>query len=133
MINLEVTETAAVGGNEMVSNNMTALITEGLTFSLDDYGTGFSNTTQLIKLPFKLIKLDKSILWLAMKDESAMNVLKHTISMLHSLYREIVVEGVETKEQVDLLTELGCHYLQGYYYSKPLPSTEFLNYLACKN
>lgn len=128
-INLEITETAAVGSNELINANMDALILAGLSFSLDDYGTGFSNTTKLIELPFKIIKLDKSILWLAMKDQQAMSVLRHTVSMLTELYREIVVEGVETKEQVVILSELGCNYLQGFYFSKPIPGGEFLQYL----
>lgn len=129
LINLEITETAAVSDNCNANDNISFLINAGLTFSLDDFGTGFSNTTQLIELPFKMIKVDKSILWLAMKENQALSVLKHTISMLHDLYREIVVEGVETKEQADLLTELGCQHLQGYYYSRPLSEDDFLEYI----
>ncbi len=128
-INLEITETAAVSNNFNANTNIINLIGEGLSFSLDDFGTGFSNTTQLIELPFKMIKVDKSILWLAMKETKALSVLKHTISMLHDLYREIIVEGVETEEQEQLLTDLGCQHLQGYLYSKPLPEEEFLNYI----
>ena len=133
LINLEITETAAVSNNVNANDNIDALVREGLTFSLDDFGTGFSNTTQLIELPFKMIKVDKSILWMAMKENTALSVLKHTISMLHDLYREIIVEGVENEEQVELLTKLGCQHLQGYYYSPPLPEDAFLDYLAKAN
>lgn len=79
-------------------------------------------------LPFRIIKLDKS---LADKvDESRMKImLKNTIHMLKEIGMEIVVEGVETKETLQQFTELECDYIQGYYFSKPLPEQEFVEFI----
>ncbi|MDE5966915.1 MAG: EAL domain-containing protein [Lachnospiraceae bacterium] len=129
-INLEITETATVVSKETLLENMKQLIAAGLTFSLDDYGTGFSNLTTAIRYPFYLVKLDKSMLWSAMKDKNALLALKHTVSMLKDMKVHIVCEGVETLAQTELLTEIGCDYFQGFYYSRPVPKTEFLS-LVC--
>lgn len=130
MINLEVTETSTILSEELLLNNMNALVESGVEFSLDDYGTGFANISKIINYPFKLIKTDKSMLWHAMEDERAMVALRCTISMLKALDLEIVVEGVETKEQVDVCVSLGCDYLQGYYFSRPLPRVKFIELLV---
>lgn len=125
-INLEITETAAVVSHETLLRNMGRLISKGVKFSLDDYGTGFSNTASMIKYPFHTVKLDKSMVWSAMEDEKAMYVLKYTIAMIKEMGMELIAEGVETKEQAELLAEMGCDFFQGYYYSKPVNKEEFL-------
>lgn len=129
-IHLEVTETAAVNSGEALQNNMKQLMSYGVKFSLDDYGTGYSNLSNLIKFPFYTIKLDKSMVWSAMESEKAMCALKHTISMIKEMNNVIVAEGVETKEQALMLTEMGCDYFQGYYYSKPVNKEEFLKIVS---
>lgn len=129
-IHLEVTETAAVNSGEALHNNMKQLMSYGMKFSLDDYGTGYSNLSNLIKYPFYTIKLDKSMVWSAVESEKAMCALKHTISMIKEMNNVIVAEGVETKEQAQMLTEMGCDYFQGYYYSKPVNQEEFLSKLG---
>lgn len=127
-INLEITETAANTAQETVEENIQNLTKEGIYFSLDDYGTGYSNISRIMALPFRIIKLDKS---LADKvDESRMKImLKNTIHMLKEIGMEIVVEGVETKETLQQFTELECDYIQGYYFSKPLPEQEFVEFI----
>lgn len=127
-INLEVTET--VLARDILWNTMERMTVGGVTFSLDDYGTGYSNLTNVLKYPFHIVKLDKSMVWYSMEDEHAMCALRHTVSMMQELDKHIVAEGVETKEQLDILEEMGCHYLQGYYFSKPVPESEFLEKLA---
>lgn len=126
-ISLEITETAAVTSREILINNMNQLIDRGFKFSMDDYGTGFSNTSTLIAYPFDEIKIDKSIVWSAMEDEKAMIAFKHNVAMIKDLDFKIVAEGVETKEQAKMLGELGCDYFQGYYYSKPVGEEEFMS------
>ncbi len=128
-INLEITETATADSKDTLRGNMEPLIAEGVTFSLDDYGTGYSNTAGLLMYPFSIIKIDKSVLWYAMEDERAMRALRHTAAMLKDLDLHIVVEGVETKEQLEYLTEIGCNYVQGFYFSKPVPLGLFLDLL----
>lgn len=129
-INLEITETAAMNSPEIVGVNMINLVDYGVNFSLDDYGSGYSNINYLVELPFNLIKVDKNIVWSSFENERAGIALESSISMIRKLDYKIVVEGVETREQADKLTEMGCEYLQGYYFSKPLPEHEFLMYVT---
>lgn len=126
-INLEITETAAIVSKETLLQNMERLIARGTAFSLDDYGTGYSNISNIIKYPFNLIKLDKSMVMSAMEDERATLVLKHTIAMLKELKLDIVAEGVENERQAKLLEDMGCDFFQGYYYSKPVPVSELMS------
>ncbi len=129
LINFEITETAHSVSESVLRSNMETLLRAGASFSMDDYGTGFSTANYLISLPMKIVKIDKSILWSAMEDNDAMTVLGHTVSMLKALRKEIVVEGVENEEMKTLLTEMGVDYLQGYLFSKPLPEEKFKEFL----
>jgi len=128
-INLEVTETSAIASSEILKSNMVKLIEKNVNFSLDDFGTGFSNMSTLVEYPFQTIKLDKSIIDSAFRDEKARIILINTIKMVKELNMNIVAEGVETEEQARDLKEMGCDYIQGYYYSKPIPQVEFLELL----
>ncbi|MGN0167319.1 MAG: EAL domain-containing protein [Acetatifactor sp.] len=127
-INFEITETTL--SNDILWNIMERMTVGGTTFSLDDYGTGYSNLTNVLKYPFHIIKLDKSMVWYAMENEYAMRALRHTVSMIQDLDMHIVAEGVETEGQLDVLRHMGCEYLQGYYFSKPVPEAAFLLKLA---
>lgn len=128
-INFEITETAGLANYDVLLKNMNSLISHGSTFSMDDYGTGFSTANYLISLPMHIVKIDKSILWPAMENEEALVVLRHTVEMLRSLNKKIVVEGVETDKMAKLLIDMGCDYLQGYYYSKPIPAKNYIEFL----
>lgn len=128
-INLEITETAAAYSPEMLRINMRQLSDNGISFSLDDYGTGYSNMSYMVDLPFDLVKLDKSIVWASFEKEKALIAMVSTIAMIKKLKMYIVAEGVETEEQMQMLSELGCDFLQGYYFSKPVPEQEFLKLL----
>lgn len=125
-VNLEVTETTAVASSEMLKLNMEKMIDKKINFSLDDFGSGFSNMSTLVEYPFHTIKLDKKIIESAFNDEKAKTILKNTIKMIKQLHMEIVAEGVESEEQVKELQEMGCNYIQGYYYSKPLVKEDFM-------
>ncbi len=129
MIDFEVTETFSTSDTRILMNNMSSLIDSGCTFAVDDYGTGFSNTDYLIEFPFELVKLDKSVVWAATDNEKAMKVLEHTAAMIKSLGLKIVAEGVETFEQALMLRSIGCDFLQGYYFSKPVPPAEYVEFL----
>ena len=125
-INLEVTESAAIGENELFFNKLNELVMTGFTFSLDDYGTGYSNLSRIMQIPFLNIKIDKSLLWDASGSRVSKIILEDTITTLHKLGLHIIMEGVETKEQVDYLERLGVDYIQGYYFSKPIPGRDFM-------
>lgn len=130
-INLEITESAAINSQEDFHNTIKELHDMGFSFSLDDYGTGYSNATYIFSMDFDIIKIDKSILWGSEKSSSARIVLQNTIRMIKELGKKILVEGVETKEQRDSMVEMGVDYCQGFYFSKPIPQQEFIEF--CKD
>ena len=125
-INLEITESAAINSQEDFLKTINELHDMGFSFSLDDYGTGYSNATYILSMDFDIIKIDKAILWQSEKSESAKIVLRNTVRMIKELGKKILVEGVETKEQMEAMVELGVDYCQGFYFSKPVPQQEFI-------
>lgn len=129
-INLEITESAAANSPEMFLNTMSELKNLGFTFSMDDYGTGYSNLSHMYDTDFDIIKLDKSILWNSYKSKKADIILQNTVKMIKEMEHNIVIEGVETEEQKEYVSRLGCDYCQGYYFSKPVDKEEFIEY--CK-
>lgn len=128
-ISFEITETAATGGNTTVLDNLNKLTAYGIKFALDDYGTGYSNLSELVALPFDIVKIDRSVLWMAAEEEDAMRVLKSVLDLVHEIGAKIVIEGVEDDEHVAILRANGVEYAQGYYYSKPIPQNEFIEYV----
>lgn len=131
-INLEITETAASHEQEVMAENLSKLAQAGVSFSLDDYGTGYSNIKRVIQLPLKIIKLDKT--FVDEQDNPKMRVvLKNTVAMLKDMNMEIVVEGIETQEMLDFFTELRCDFIQGYFFSKPIPKPEFVSFIRARN
>lgn len=129
-INLEITETALANNQTVLAENMNKINDLGVTFSLDDYGTGYSTISYIMKFPFHIVKIDKSILWTAFENERAMIALCASVNMIKDMDMKIVVEGVESEEMAKELKSLGCDYLQGFYYSRPLPKEEFLKYIS---
>lgn len=131
-INLEITETASVEAASMLEYNMYRLKESRFKFSMDDFGTGYSNLAKIAQSNFDMIKLDKSLIWPcfdAVTEKDARIILESSVDMILKLGKDIVAEGVETKAQVDYLTELGVEYLQGYYFSKPLPEDKYLAFM----
>lgn len=127
-INLEITETTANTAQKLVDENLQLLSEEGISFSLDDYGIGYSNISRIVSLPLRIVKLDKSLVDLV-NDERIRIILKNTIHMLKEIGLEIVAEGVETEEILQQFIELGCDYIQGFYFSKPLPEQKFVEFM----
>ncbi|MGN0435364.1 MAG: putative bifunctional diguanylate cyclase/phosphodiesterase [Wujia sp.] len=128
-INMEITETATMGSAAIVHENIQKLVDYGIRFSLDDYGSGNANIDYINHMPFSIIKLDKYIVWDAFDNKKAGITLEYTIGMLNALELSIVAEGVETEEMRDKLTQIGCHYMQGWYYSKAISDLEFMKLL----
>ena len=138
LINLEITESIAVTSGHKLKRNMEDLINHGCTFSMDDFGTGYSNLSQITKADFSIIKIDKSLLWPIFEKknpnrENSKILLENMVSMILQMGLKIVVEGVETKEQFEYLEKLGVTYIQGYYFSKPINSQEYLRFLERYN
>lgn len=129
-INFEITESLAADDYEIFKNIISRLKKEGFMFSMDDYGTGYSNVNSIFSLDFDVIKIDKSILWAAEKNELGMTILENTIRMIQQMKLKIQVEGVETLEQIKLLERLKVDYLQGYYFSKPIPKHDLVKMIS---
>ena len=129
-INFEITESVAAGDYEMFKNIISSLKKDGFMFSMDDYGTGYSNVNSIFSLDFDVIKIDKSILWGAEKNELGMTILENTVRMIQQMKRKILVEGVETLNQKKILQTLKVDYLQGYYFSKPIPKNDFVKLIS---
>lgn len=132
-INLEITETANLENEKKMIRTIEGFHNLGMSFSLDDYGSGFASADYLFRLPVEIVKIDKSILWQAMEDVNASVVLLGTLSLLKSLGKEIVVEGVETEDMVKILEDNGVDFLQGFYYSKPVKGNEYIEFLEKYN
>lgn len=129
MINLEITETVSQNTKKKILKNMEKLITAGINFSLDDFGTGRSNLDYFLEMPVQVIKFDYSFTQGYFKSEKARLVIENMIELMHSMGMAIVSEGVETKEQFETMCGLGVEYIQGFYFSKPLPKEEFIAFL----
>lgn len=127
-INLEVTETAASHNQSAMTDNLNILSAAGVSFSLDDFGTGYSNMDRLTTLPLKIVKLDRT--FVNSQDRPKMKIfLENIIKMFKEMQMEIVVEGIENEQMVERFSELNCDYIQGYYFSKPLPENEFIGFI----
>ena len=128
-INLEITESSAIDTPDAFLKTIKELRSLDFNLSLDDYGTGYSNISYIFNMDFAIIKIDKSVLWEAEKNDTARIILENTVHMIKEMNLRIVVEGVETEKQKDLVVSLGCDYLQGYLFCKPVPETQFISYV----
>lgn len=131
MINLEITETVAVEAVEMLKDNVRRFLNAGYSFSMDDFGTGYSNISKLMDSFYHLIKFDKSLIWPYFDKESKNGklLLPNLIKMINELGYQIVAEGIETEEMVQMLSENGVEYIQGYFFSRPVPENAFLDFM----
>ncbi len=128
-IDLELTEQMVINNIEECFKNMNYLKDKGFSFSLDDFGTGYSSLSYLNKLPIKYIKIDKSFIDDMMTDRNDLTIIETIITMAHILDFETIAEGVESKEQLEKLKELGCDRYQGYHLYKPQREDKFLRLL----
>ena len=127
-INLEITETSASGFTDMVDTNIKTLFDKNISFSLDDFGTGYSSLSRILSLPLKLIKIDKTLVHAPFNssEKKSMILLENFIKTAVSTGADIVAEGVETREMAKQIIKLGCKYIQGYYFSRPLTRADFV-------
>lgn len=128
-INLEITESAPIQTRNIFQRNIQRLLDYGVAFSLDDFGSGESNLNYIVEMPVSIVKFDRGMSQAYFADQKAKFVMEAAMSMIHDLKLEIVSEGVETKEQMEIISGLGIDYIQGYYFSKPLPADMFLKFI----
>ncbi|MDQ7836668.1 MAG: EAL domain-containing protein [Humidesulfovibrio sp.] len=133
-LKLELTESTLMGDPEAALSSMRRLKALGVSLAIDDFGTGYSSLAYLQRFPVDVLKIDRSFVQDLQREESDSRELARAIMALaRSLRLGVVAEGVETREQLDLLAELGCEAVQGFYFSPPLPEAgvpEFLGPLA---
>lgn len=133
-IRLELTEEAASFNHQIVEKNIRALNSIGIHFSLDDYGSGFSNIKNVISLPFDVIKINKEFID-EIDNPNTESLVKDTIHMLKALGKSILIQGIETEERAELFINQKdksletCEYLQGFYFSRPLKQSEFVKFI----
>lgn len=126
-INFEITETMSEQGS-IILKNISKLSELGFKFSLDDYGTGYSNIKRIITLPLNIIKFDKTFVRES-KNPQMKIIIENSIDMIKQMNKKVVIEGVETEDMLKTFTDFDVDFIQGYYFSKPLPKDEFCNYL----
>jgi len=121
---LEITEGVLMIGQAYIDEALAALNKLGIKLSMDDFGTGYSSLSYLRRYDFDVLKIDRSFIQGIPQNKADCELVNAIIAMAQSLSLKTVAEGVETKEQVELLSTLGCDYLQGYYFSRPVPAKE---------
>ena len=127
-LELEITEGVLMDGQTSIREALLQIDELGIKLSMDDFGTGYSSLSYLREYPFDVLKIDRSFISGITDNKADCNLVKAAIAMSHSLEIKVVAEGVETKEQLDLLNELNCDIAQGFYLSKPLPGTKLLTF-----
>ena len=118
-INLEITESIAAVDYEYLASVMRECKELGFLFSMEGYGSGYSNMNAVFSLDFDEIKLDKTMLWESEKSEYGRIILENSIRMIHDMKRPVVAVGVESREHIEKLEKLDVEYLQGFYFSRP--------------
>ena len=129
LINLEITETASIGAQKVLVENMKRLIDYGFTFSLDDFGKGESNLMYVVEMPVSIVKLDYDLSKAFFQSTKAQNVVRAVIGMAHGMGLKLVAEGIETGQECTEMVREGIDYIQGFYYSRPLPAGDYLDFL----
>ncbi|CAB0151259.1 putative signaling protein [Pseudidiomarina piscicola] len=120
-VELELTESILLEGTQYAIDRLHTLREHGLTIALDDFGTGFSSLSYLKRLPIDIVKIDRSFIAGIDRHRSDRVLINSVINIAQSLDFAVLAEGIETKEQADFVTDLGCNYMQGYYFGRPLP------------
>lgn len=128
-IKLELTESILMQNSGRSLEMFNILHARGLGISIDDFGVGYSSLSRIKRLPIDSLKIDRSFVQHMQHDQASLDIIRAIIDLAYNLKMEVVAEGVETPQQYKLLKRLGCHYAQGYYLSRPLPTdkaTEFI-------
>ncbi len=129
-LTLELTESLLASNVEAMREKISDLKSEGVSFALDDFGIGYSSLNLLKSLPLDQLKIDRSFVRTMLTDRIDAAIANMVIALAQTLGLEIVAEGVETREQWDALVRSGCHYGQGYLFSRPLPLDRFEQFAA---
>lgn len=129
LVSIELTENLMVKKPEKARVQLRQLRSHGFGIAMDDFGTGYSSLAYLRKFPFHVLKIDREFIADICERGEDYNLVKTIVEMAKNFKMHTVAEGVETKEQMQLLRSMGCEYAQGFYYSRPLPSNMLVDYV----
>jgi EAL domain-containing protein (putative c-di-GMP-specific phosphodiesterase class I)/GGDEF domain-containing protein len=127
-LTLEVTETALMEDPIAAHAILMAIRELGCRVSIDDFGTGYSSLAYFKKIPADELKIDKSFVFSMLTDAADRSIVNHVIGLAHSFGLQVVAEGVENQETLECLTEMNCDYVQGFHFSKALPTDDFVEW-----
>ena len=133
LLELEITESIALQDIDLTAEILKTLNGLGIDFALDDFGTGFASLSYLRKLPFQTLKMDRSFVKDLLESEKDLAIVKAILSMGQDLNLRVVAEGIETLALKEHLASLGCQYLQGYWFSRPLPADDLVTLLESQS
>lgn len=128
-LRLEVTESAVIDRVEQAREMLNRFRAAGIRFSLDDFGTGFSSFSCLTEMPYDVLKLDRSFVVRMAQDSRQASIVQSIIQMSHTLGMKVVAEGVEETKELDLLLAMGCDFIQGYLFARPMSPDEVQEHL----
>ncbi|HEX5057091.1 MAG TPA: EAL domain-containing protein [Gammaproteobacteria bacterium] len=128
-IRLELTEGVIMENSTRSAEIFNVLSKLGIHISIDDFGVGYSSLSRLTKLPVDMLKIDRGFVQSMTVDSNSLNVTRAVIDLAHDLDMQVIAEGVETRGQFQILSRMGCQYIQGYYISKPLGEKEAEEFL----
>ena len=132
-LELEITENVLIANFDNTIENINAIKDMGIKISIDDFGTGYSSLSYLKSLPISTLKIDRAFIKDILKDKDDLAIVSAIIAMGHTLNYNIIAEGAEEILEVELLKELRCDVIQGYYYSRPLAEGSLLKYFVQNN
>lgn len=125
MVEIELTETAVVSEYESVRELFDEFQLHGIKTAIDDFGSGYSILNTIVDIPVDVIKIDRGFIISCLESDRGIYFLKHLIDMIRNLGYELICEGVETDEQIEVLKQIGCDVIQGYWYSRPLTMEDY--------
>ena len=129
-LEFELTETFLLDNFDECNRQLSELRNMGISIAIDDFGTGYSSLAYLNKLPCDVLKIDRSLVIDVESNLQSQTLIANIVRLAHDLNLKVVVEGIETKEQLDIINAMGCDVIQGYCISRPLPEEGYLNLLA---
>ena len=125
---LEITESAYSDDSSQLIEVVQSLRDKGFKVEMDDFGSGYSSLNMLTMLPVDVLKMDMQFVRNVHTDENSFKLIKLVMEIAEFMNFTVIAEGVENKEQYDLLKQAGCDLIQGYYFSKPVPADEFVQF-----
>ena len=132
-LEVEITESVLANDIDRMRQELEAIHVMGVSIALDDFGTGYSSLNYIHKLPINKVKLDRSFVIAIAKDQESVKFIASIVQMAQTLRKELVIEGVETAEELALLRSVNARIIQGFHFSKPLSRNEICRYIAASN